>query len=116
MDRLCCLDHFDRFKRDVLAVQALEQSRAAAEQHGDEVDRDFVNEAEFEELLRNVCAPCMTISLSPANFFAVSNAASTPSTKRVHTTIGYVLGHTVRNDDRWYPSSAGWPVCSPIEY
>lgn len=30
--------------------------------------------------------------------------------------IGYVLGHTVRNDDRWYPGSAGWPVYSPVAY
>lgn len=58
VDSLSSLDHFDSFKRDVLAVQALEQSRAAAEQHGDEMNRDFVNEAEFEELLRNVCARC----------------------------------------------------------
>ena len=52
------LDHFESFKRDVFAVQALEQSRAAPEQHRDEVNRDIVNEAEFEELLRNVCARC----------------------------------------------------------
>jgi hypothetical protein len=56
VDRLSSLDLFDSFKLDVLAVQALEQSRAAAEQHGDEVNPDFVNQAEFEELLRNVRA------------------------------------------------------------
>ena len=44
VDRLGSLNHFETFKRNVLAVQALEQARAAAEQHGDEVDKDFVNE------------------------------------------------------------------------
>ena len=58
MDRLSSLDHFDSFKRDVLAVQTLEQSRATAKQHGDEVNRNFVNEAKFDQLLRNVCARC----------------------------------------------------------
>ena len=40
----------------MLAAQVFKQPRAAAEQHGDEVDQDFVNEAECDELLRNVCA------------------------------------------------------------
>ena len=48
VDRLGSLNHFDNFKRNVFALQALEQSRAAAEQHGDEVNRDFVNQAAFE--------------------------------------------------------------------
>lgn len=38
VDLLGVLNHFDNFKRDVLAVQALEQSRAPAEEHGDEVN------------------------------------------------------------------------------
>ena len=33
----------------MLTDQSLEQSRATAEQHGDEVKRDFINEAKFEE-------------------------------------------------------------------
>jgi hypothetical protein len=47
VDSLGSLDHFDNFKRNVLAVQELKQSRAVAEQHGDKVNRDFVNEAAF---------------------------------------------------------------------
>ena len=38
MDRLGSLNRFDNFKRGVLALQALEQSRATAEHHRDEVD------------------------------------------------------------------------------
>jgi hypothetical protein len=64
----------------VLAVQVSEQGRAAAEQHGDEVNRDFVNEAEFEELVGNVGARYGYILIA-CNFFAVSSAASTPFTK-----------------------------------
>ena len=48
MNRLLCFDHFDRFKRDMLAAHVLVQSYAAAEQHGDEVNRDFVNETGFD--------------------------------------------------------------------
>ena len=40
----------------MLTAQVLEQSCAAAEQHGGQVDQDFVNEAEPDELLRGVCA------------------------------------------------------------
>jgi hypothetical protein len=57
VDNLSSLDHFDSFKRDVLAVQALEHSRATAEQHGDEVNRDFVNEAESFTAWRPVYSP-----------------------------------------------------------
>ena len=47
VDRLGGVDYFESFKRNVLAVQALEQACAVAEQHGDEVDRDFINQAAF---------------------------------------------------------------------
>jgi hypothetical protein len=56
VDHLSSLDHFDNFKRDVLAVQVSEQWRTAAEQHRDKVNRDFVNETKCDELLRNVRA------------------------------------------------------------
>jgi hypothetical protein len=42
MDRLSRLDHLGGFKWDMLAVQVSEQWRAAAEQYGHEVNRDFV--------------------------------------------------------------------------
>jgi hypothetical protein len=51
VDRIGSLNHFEYFKRNVLAIQALEQALAAAEQHRDEVNRDFVNEAAFNVIL-----------------------------------------------------------------
>ena len=56
MNGLSSFDHFCRFERDMLTALLLEQSYAAAEQHGDEVDRDFVNQAECDELPGNVRA------------------------------------------------------------
>ncbi len=70
------LDHLNGFELDMLAVHTLEQSRAGAEDYGDEVNRDFVNEAEFEELLGNVCTPMIATSLFSATFFAFSSAPS----------------------------------------
>jgi hypothetical protein len=46
VDCLSSLNHLGGF----------EQNMFAAEQHGDEVDKAFVNEAERDELLCNVCA------------------------------------------------------------
>ena len=50
--------HLNSFERDMFAAGVLEQPRAAAEQHGDEVDKEFVNEAECDELLRGVSFLC----------------------------------------------------------
>jgi hypothetical protein len=54
VDSLRRFDHFESFERDMFAAETLEQPRAAAKQHRDEVNRDFVNEAACDELLCNV--------------------------------------------------------------
>jgi len=51
----------------MFAAGVLEQPRAAAEQHGDEVDKEFVNEAECDELLRGVSFLCEE-DKNPATF------------------------------------------------
>src|SRR5215208_2579172 len=102
MDRLGSSGHFCTFKRNVLTVQPLEQARAAAEQHGNEVDKDFVNESALEELPGNVCThdgdillACQCLRCFIGSFDAIHEA--------VHTTLGDVPGYTVRNDDRGDP-------------
>ena len=78
----------------MLAGQVFNQPNAAAEQHGDEVDKDFVNEAEFDELLRNVCA-CYCYILISGRFFRFFKRGFNAINESIHTTIRYVLGHTV---------------------
>jgi len=74
VDRLYCFDHFHRFELDMLAVQVLKQSNAAAKQHRDEVDRDIFITCRF------LC------------FFKRSlNAIG----ETIYTSMGYVLGNTV---------------------
>jgi len=88
------LDYFDRFKRDMFAVQAFEQACAAAEQHGNEVDRDFINETKFEELLSNVCARYVNI-LTTCQFFRCFKRGFNAINETVYTIIRYVLWDTV---------------------
>ncbi len=94
MDRLGSLDHFYDFKRDVLAVQAIEQSCAAAEQHRDEVNRDFANESAFEKLPCNVCA-CYVDILIPCQLFGSFKRGFYAINERVHASIGYIPWSTV---------------------
>jgi len=94
MDRLPGLDHFYRFERDMLTARVLEQSYAAAEEYGGDVNQDFVNEAMSDELLRGVCALYHNILISCRLFrFCVRSVKAV--NENIHTSIGYFFGHTV---------------------
>lgn len=114
MDRLFCFDHFDHFELNMLAIQVLEQANAAAKQHRDEVNRDFINKAAFEELRRDVLATHDRDIFIPGRDLRPFERSFNAVSETVYTAIGYVFGNTVRNDDRWHPRRGGWPVCFPI--
>lgn len=94
MNSLLCFDHFCRFEQDMLTVRVLEQSYAAAKQHGGAVDQDFVNEAERDELLRSVCALYYNIFMS-CRFFRFFMRSFNAVNENIHTSIGYIFGHTM---------------------
>ena len=94
MNSLLCFDHFCRFEREMLTARVLKQSYAAAEQHGSDVDHDFVNEAECDELLRSVCTLYYNIPIS-GRFFRFFVRSFNAVNENIHTSIGYIFGQAV---------------------
>ena len=70
------------FEVDVVGPEVVEQPDAGAEQDGDEVDLDLVEEAGPQALL-GTAAPMRPTSLSPATALACAMALSTPSVTKV---------------------------------
>src|SRR5215203_4803057 len=71
------LHHAGALQVDAPGADVFEQPLALAEQHGDEVDLDLVQEPGPDRLLRHVCARHADL-LVPAAALACSMAASTP--------------------------------------
>src|SRR5688572_1463663 len=94
VDHLGSLNHFGNLKRDMLAVEVSNQRRSAAEQHRDEMDRDFVDESKFEELLRNIRARYGYILIA-CLYFRFFERGFHPINEAIDTTIGYVPGQAV---------------------
>ena len=87
VDRLFCFDDFRRFELNMLAAQVFNQPRPAAEQHRHEVDKDFVDEPECDELLCNVPALYHDILIA-CRFFRCFKRGFNAINKRVHATSG----------------------------
>lgn len=73
----------------MLAAQVFNQPRAAAEQQRGKMDRDFINQAQCDELLRNVPATYADVLIA-CRFFRYFKRGFNAINKRVHTTIGDV--------------------------
>lgn len=113
MYHLFCFDHFHYFKLNMPTNKVFNQSHTAAEEHGNEVDEDFVNETVFDQLLWNVRAAYSNVLISGylLRFFKRGfNAIH----KCINSSRGYIIWHSVGDDDRWYPSRGDGAVCAPI--
>src|SRR5262245_45235687 len=100
----------------MLFAQVLEQPNAAAKQYRDEVNRNLIHETKVEELCRNVPAAHDRDVFIACRFPRFFERSFNAIRETVHTSIRYIVRHTVRNNDRWYASRSGWPVRFPIRY
>jgi hypothetical protein len=94
MDRFFRFDHFYRFELNGPTTYVLVKSRAAAEQYGDKVNKNFVNEPECDKL----CCRVTTVDenvLIACRFFGYFKCGFNIVDKCVHTTLKYILGHVV---------------------
>src|SRR6266496_2440594 len=114
MDRSSSLDHLGCLELDMLAPEVLEQSRAAPEQHGYEVNPDLVHQIRPDVLLPDLrTAHDADVLVAGGGLRLLQGPLDPVGHEGVYPTLGNVIGNIVRDNEHRYASGACRTVRSP---
>src|SRR5262249_51665591 len=105
-------DHVEDFQLDVVAADVAEQAGADAEQDGDQVDADLVDEAGPQQLLTDAGAEDVDI-LAAGGGCCAGQGFARALDEGVHASLGHLWRRAVRDDERRGPRRGAGPIRAP---